>query len=511
MDVIKSVSLSGFGRAQSGKVRDYYITGDKRILIATDRVSAFDNHLGYIPNKGAVLTQLSVFWFTKTTDIIQNHFLCSPDPNVMIVKNCTPIPIEMVVRGYITGVTATSLWGAYQRGERVIYGIGFPNGLRKNQKLPSPIITPTTKATSGHDQKLTHWEIMRKKIVPEQLYAQMEKAALLLFERGTDLCDAKGIILVDTKYEFGLLDDQLVLIDELHTPDSSRFWLKSTYQEKFEKGEEQDNYDKEFLRLWYVKQGYKGDGRPPALAKTIAEQTSKRYIKIYEMLTNRTFVPQEKNPQKRIARNLKHFGKPKRLAVLVSNRSQGTNLQAIIDAIREKKIFAKIAVVVSDAPDAMGIVRAKKYRLPTLVISRQTKLDATLFKKYALDYVLLAGWKQVIPNSFLKTFHDKVLNVHPGLIPDTPTEIVKAPDGSYGLWNKGMFMEKAVENFLLENAAYAGSSVHIVTNSVDFGPVLARSFLKVESKDTVDTLYQRLKAKEHEIYIESLQKLCNTW
>ena len=226
MKTFKSIDLKNLGKKYQGKVRDYYLKGNERILITTDRISAFDVILGHIPHKGQVLNQLSEFWFKKTKDIIQNHMIFSPDPNVMIAKNCELIPIEMVVRGYITGVTGTSIWGSYKKGDRVIYGIKFPQGLKKNQKLPKPVITPTTKAEKGHDERLTEKEILQRKIVSKKIWEEMKKTALQLFEKGARISEKGGLILVDTKYEFGLLNGKLILIDEIHTPDSSRFGLK---------------------------------------------------------------------------------------------------------------------------------------------------------------------------------------------------------------------------------------------------------------------------------------------
>ena len=290
MKTVETVHLKGLGKKHQGKVRDYYIVGDKRILITTDRISAFDRVLALIPHKGQVLTELSEFWFEKTADIIPNHLLSVPDPNVMICQNVTGIPIEMVVRGYISGVTNTSIWGSYVKGERTIYGITFPDGLRKNQKLPSPVITPTTKAEVGHDERLTRDEILKRKIVTPKIYKQMEDAALELFERGTRVASRAGIILVDTKYEFGLTKTgKLMLIDEIHTPDSSRFWVKETYKERLNKGLEPENFDKEFMRIWYAKRGYKGDGIPPQMPAAFISKISKRYISIYEKLTGRKF------------------------------------------------------------------------------------------------------------------------------------------------------------------------------------------------------------------------------
>ncbi|MEK7451023.1 MAG: phosphoribosylaminoimidazolesuccinocarboxamide synthase [Patescibacteria group bacterium] len=308
-NILKTVNLKNLGKKYQGKVRDYYIYKGKRIIITTDRVSAFDVILGFIPHKGQVLNELCAFWFDKTKKIIPNHLLSIPHPNVMIVKNCKLIPIEMVVRGYITGVTNTSIWGSYEKGERIIYGIKFPQGLSKNQKLKKPVITPTTKAEIGHDQRLTEKEIIKKKIVSPKIWKQMKKAALELFERGTRICAKAGIILVDTKYEFGLDENgKLMLIDEIHTPDSSRFWIKKTYKERFRKGEEPENFDKEFLRIWYAKRGYKGDGKPPKMPQSFIDQVSNRYISIFEKITGKRFkVDASQNISNKIISNLKNY------------------------------------------------------------------------------------------------------------------------------------------------------------------------------------------------------------
>ena len=299
---LETVNLpKSFGKKHQGKVRDYYVSDSKRVIVTTDRQSAFDRVLGFIPFKGQVLTQLSKFWFDKTKDIVPNHIISIPDPNVMIVKNCQIIPIEMVVRGFISGVTSTSIWTAYQKGERVIYGIKFPNGLKKNQKLKKPVITPTTKAEVGHDERLTREEIIKRKIVPVKLYIQMEKAALRLFTRGTQICNKAGIILVDTKYEFGLYDGKLMLIDEIHTPDSSRFWIKATYREKFSEGLEPENFDKEFMRIWFKEQGYTGDGKIPKMPKEFIAKISERYISVYEKITGKKF---KVNPNENIAKRI---------------------------------------------------------------------------------------------------------------------------------------------------------------------------------------------------------------
>lgn len=309
MTTFQSITIPGVGEKYSGKVRDVYVVGDTRILITTDRISAFDYILGNIPFKGQVLNELSAFWFEKTKHIIQNHMLSVPDPNVMLAKNCTLIPIEMVVRGYISGVTGTSIWGSYEKGERTIYGISFPDGLSKNQKLLHPVITPTTKAESGHDARLTKTEIIKQKIVSKKIYEEMEEAALKLFAKGTEICAKAGIILVDTKYEFGLFNGKLMLIDEIHTPDSSRFWIKATYQQRLAKGVEPENFDKEFVRLWFKKHGYVGEGKPPTMPESFVKKVSKRYIAIFEKITKKKFQKMQiKNIEKRILTNLQKEG-----------------------------------------------------------------------------------------------------------------------------------------------------------------------------------------------------------
>ncbi|EKD90780.1 MAG: phosphoribosylaminoimidazole-succinocarboxamide synthase [uncultured bacterium] len=315
-NILKTVNIPNLGEKHQGKVRDYYVLADeqssrlrtKRIIITTDRQSAFDRVLGHIPYKGAVLNLLSAFWFDKTKDIIDNHWVCNLYYNVIVVKNCQIIPIEMVVRGYITGVTDTSIWGSYEKGERVIYGIKFPDGLKKNQKLPSPVITPTTKAESGHDERLTEKEILEKKIVSKKLWTQMKKAAVELFERGSKICDRAGIILADTKYEFGLFNGKLMLIDEVHTPDSSRFWVKKSYKDRLKKGLEPESYDKEILRIWFKEKGYSGEGKPPKMPDDFLVKMSQRYIGIYEKITGKKFKTFDYPIEKRIRDSLKKIG-----------------------------------------------------------------------------------------------------------------------------------------------------------------------------------------------------------
>lgn len=306
-NLLETTDIPNLGKRYQGKVRDCYIYDGKRVLVTTDRQSAFDVILGLIPYKGAVLNLLSAFWFEKTKNIVPNHMLGVPDPNVMVVKNAKPIPIEMVVRGYITGVTITSIWGSYEKGERTIYGVKFQNGLKKNQKLPKPVITPTTKAEKGHDERLTEKEILDKKLVSPAIWRQMKKATLALFEKGTRICAKGGLVLVDTKYEFGLIDGKLMLIDEVHTPDSSRFWIKKTYKERFKKGLEPENFDKEFLRLWYKKRGYTGDGKPPKMPEDLATALAQRYITVYEKLTGKKFKAFKYPIGERIKKNINKY------------------------------------------------------------------------------------------------------------------------------------------------------------------------------------------------------------
>lgn len=309
--VLKETNIPELGKRYQGKVRDFYLEGDKRITITTDRQSAFDIILGYIPYKGAVLNQLAAFWFDKTKHIVPNHVISVPDPNVLVSKQCQNFPIEIVVRGYLTGVANTSIWYSYEKGERVIYGMKFPDGMHKNQKLPKPIITPTTHPEAGsdkHDERLTREEIIKKKIVDPKLYEQAEEIALKLFDFGSKWCIKHGLILVDTKYEFGLHNGKLTLIDEIHTPDSSRFWIADTYKERIEKNLEPENYDKEFIRLWYTKRIDPYKDKIPPMPDDFVSQVSKRYIGAYEKLTENTFKSFPYPIETRIKQNLKNAG-----------------------------------------------------------------------------------------------------------------------------------------------------------------------------------------------------------
>jgi len=296
---------------QSGKVRDWYpLPGGKRLLVTTDRLSAFDRSLARVPYKGQVLNQLSAWWFNSTRDILPNHAEQVPDPNALVAVEARPTPVEVIVRGYITGVTTTALWYRYSLGERDIYGYSFPESLRKNQILPTPIITPTTKGgPTGHDERLTCAEVVTNGLLDQPTWDCIQQAALALFARGQQVAARAGLILVDTKYEFGLAaDGSVLLIDEVHTPDSSRFWRSESYPQRFESGEEPENFDKEFVRIAYASQGYRGDGPPPDMPASLWAAASQRYIRIYEMLTGLDFIPGEYPVNARLVENLARAG-----------------------------------------------------------------------------------------------------------------------------------------------------------------------------------------------------------
>lgn len=292
-NVLKTIDLEGLGEKQQGKVRDYYVLPSKRVIVTTDRQSAFDVILGQIPFKGAILNQLAAWWFERTKHIIPNHVISVPHPNVLIAHNCEPLKVEMVVRGYLSGVTGTSIWTAYKRGERNIYGLKFPEGMKYNQKLAKPVITPTSHGggKDGHDQKLTREEIIKDGLVDKKIYQQMEEKALELFAFGTKVCKESDLLLVDSKYEFGLYNGKLMLMDEVHTPDSSRYWKADTYKQRFEAGEEPEGFDKQFLRLWYAERGFTGDGTPPVMTEELIVGLAQRYCSAYEIITGKQFKP----------------------------------------------------------------------------------------------------------------------------------------------------------------------------------------------------------------------------
>ncbi|PKP32632.1 MAG: phosphoribosylaminoimidazolesuccinocarboxamide synthase [Bacteroidetes bacterium HGW-Bacteroidetes-16] len=272
-----------------GKVRDVYNIDDQLlVMVATDRISAFDVVLPRgIPFKGQVLNQIAEKFLEATRDIVPNWKTASPDPMVTVGVLCKPFPIEMIVRGYLTG----SSWRTYKAGERVICGVAVPDGMKEHQRFSKPIITPTTKADEGHDEDISREEILRQGLISESDYTQLEKYALALFERGTQMAAEKGLILVDTKYEFGKKDGQIVLIDEIHTPDSSRYFYADEYEERFAKGEPQRQLSKEFVREWLMENGFQGKtGQTvPEMTDEFVDSVSERYIELYEMVTGEPF------------------------------------------------------------------------------------------------------------------------------------------------------------------------------------------------------------------------------
>ena len=289
-DVLIETNFPELGEKKVGKVRDIYLAPNHITLISTDRHSSFDRNIAYIPFKGEVLNQISLFWFDKTKDIIQNHVLSTLDPNVLVAKKCKPLPIECIVRGYITGVTSTSLWTHYKDGKRDFGNFTLGEGLKKNQKLSEPVFNPTTKSDE-HDRPITPAEIVTEGLLSKEMIDEVERVAKALFKKGQEVALAQGLILVDTKYEFGLDENgKLTLIDEIHTPDSSRYWKAVTYEERFNKGEEPEYFDKEFLRLWFKDNcdPYNDKELPKAPVELVAE-LSRRYIEIYETITGKPF------------------------------------------------------------------------------------------------------------------------------------------------------------------------------------------------------------------------------
>ena len=281
---------------RDGKVRvSWSIDDERRLIVTTDRLSAFDRVLAGVPYKGQVLNELSAWWFERIADLVDHHVVDVPDPNALLARAARPLPVEVVVRGHITGVTDTSLWGLYERGGRTLYGYDLPDGLRKNTPLPRHIVTPTTKAVSGgHDEPLSCADVTERGLLPPELWDRVIDAALAIFRRGCEIGAASGLILADTKYEFGTTDDgDLILIDEVHTPDSSRWWVADTYEERLDAGLEPESLDKEVVRRAFADLGYTGDGPVPDLPNEVWTATSARYIDAFERLTGTTFVPGE--------------------------------------------------------------------------------------------------------------------------------------------------------------------------------------------------------------------------
>lgn len=296
-----------------GKVRENYDLPDgRRVLISTDRQSAFDQVLAAVPFKGQVLTQTARFWFEATADLCPNHVLSYPDPNVVVGRRLDMLPIEMVVRDYMTGSTDTSIWTMYKSGRRSMYGVDFPDGLRKNDKLPATILTPTTKADAGgHDAPITPAEVVAKGLLTQARWDELARLSLALFARGREIAARNGLILVDTKYEFGLdADGRITLADEIHTPDSSRYWKADGYPARHAAGEEPESLDKEFLRLWIAARCDPYKDPIPAIPDDTLVEFSRKYISLFEAVTGQTFQapPAGEKVLDRVRRNLAAAG-----------------------------------------------------------------------------------------------------------------------------------------------------------------------------------------------------------
>lgn len=301
-------NFEGQTNVYHGKVRDVYSIGnDILVMVATDRISAFDVILPKgIPSKGQVLNQIAASFLDATADIVPNWKLATPDPMVTVGKKCEGFAVEMIIRGYLTG----SAWRAYKEGCREICGVKLPDGMRENERFPEPIITPTTKAAEGHDEDISREDIIAKGIVSKEDYEQVEKYTRTLFARGTEIAASKGLILVDTKYEFGKADGKVILMDEIHTPDSSRYFYADGYEEKFEKGEPQKQLSKEFVRQWLIENGFMGkEGQQvPEMTDEYCETVSQRYIELYEDITGKKFVPcADEDLAARIEKNVSEY------------------------------------------------------------------------------------------------------------------------------------------------------------------------------------------------------------
>lgn len=303
---LHETNFAELGTLQRGKVRDSYVKGDRRNIVVSDRLSCFDVVVGTIPLKGQVLNQLAAFWFDKTRDVAPNHLIAVPDPCVSTVRDCRVLPVEFVTRAYLTGSTSTSIWTAYESGKRSYCGHPLPEGMKRHEKLPEPLLTPTTKALQGrHDELTSRAELIESGVISEALYDQAARLTGALFAAGTEWAARCGLILVDTKYELGLgPSDELILIDEVHTPDSSRYWYKDRYQQALSAGRNPDALDKEYVRLWLGEQGYKGNGPSPEIPDDVRCEAARRYIEAFEQLTQRAFEPNLEDSLTRIRRNL---------------------------------------------------------------------------------------------------------------------------------------------------------------------------------------------------------------
>jgi len=303
---LERTDLPELGTRHEGKVRDSYVRGTRRTIIVSDRVSCFDIVVGTLPFKGQVLNQVAAFWFEKTRSLAPNHLVSVPDPSVSIVKECRLLPVEFVMRAYLTGVTSTSIWTAYARGDRVFCGHRLPEGLRKHERLPKPLLTPTTKAAHGsHDELASREELIARGLLSEHEFDIAAAVVAKLFDEGSRFAASRGLILVDTKYEIGFDDaGTLTVVDEIHTPDSSRYWYRDRYTVAMSQGRDPEALDKEYLRRWLVDAGYRGEGPVPEIPIDVRCEAARRYIEAFEQVTGRAFEPNTEPPEPRIRRNL---------------------------------------------------------------------------------------------------------------------------------------------------------------------------------------------------------------
>ena len=298
--------LDELGERYRGKVRDVYHQRDRLFLVATDRLSAFDRVLTTIPFKGEVLNRIAQFWFDRTRDLVPNHVLDTPDPNVTVARATRPYPVEVVVRGYLTG----SLWRDVQKGAHTVYGLDIPPDMRKDAAFPEPIVTPSTKAAVGeHDEPLSEAQVVQRGIVGARDWGRIREAALALFRAGQAWCSSRGLLLVDTKYEFGTVGDTLYVIDEMHTPDSSRFWRAATYEERLASGADQEMLDKETVRQWLIREkGFSGHGPIPVIPEPVRIRTAELYLNAYAEITGTPLLPVAGEVEPRIRKNLQTHG-----------------------------------------------------------------------------------------------------------------------------------------------------------------------------------------------------------
>ncbi len=416
----QSLMLPELGARRQGKVRDIYELEGKLILVASDRISIFDRILQEpIFEKGRILTELALFWFDQTKDIVPNHVLSHPDPNVMVVKKCTPIPIEVIVRGYAAG----SLYRDYAKGLREKCGVRLPEGLKQNDPLPNPIVTPTTKSDVGHDEDITKEEIINQKLLDSYQWDEIEKKALALYQRGSELLKKQGMILVDTKYEFGFdADKQLTLIDEIHTPDSSRFWFQKDLERK-----EVRFPDKEFVREWARNQGFTGNGELPTLNQEFQDKIHRSYVEIYEAITGKSLMQENHFFPKRMWLNLKK-----------ANLIQGTFALVIMGSEKDRSHAEKMGLVFQEAkiPYRVEVASAHKHTrdLLRLLDSFNESLEPVVCltiagRSNALSGVVACNLKwPVIACPFFQDGQDYLINIHSTLQMPSKVPVLTAID-----------------------------------------------------------------------------------